>query len=221
LVTVIKIGGSLAEERKSLVHLCKELIIFSKNYEIIIVPGGGKFADTVRYLYNKFNLSNEIAHEMAILAMDQYGLLLKNIMKEAILTYSLKDALKASKRRILSIILPSKIMFSLDPLEHSWRVTSDSISAFIASSLKAENLILAKDVDGIFTADPKRNDAKMFKRISASKLLKERFGCIDEFLPRILIEKQLVCYVVNGKHPNRLKSILEDKRDIYTKINPY
>ncbi|MCP8314812.1 MAG: delta 1-pyrroline-5-carboxylate synthetase, partial [archaeon] len=174
-----------------------------------------------RYLYNKFNLSDEIAHEMAILAMDQYGLLLKDIMKEAILTYSLKDALNASKRGILSIILPSKIIFSLDPLEHSWKVTSDSISAFIASSLKAENLILAKDVDGIFTEDPKRNDAKMFKRISASKLLKEKFGCIDEFLPRILIEKQLICYVVNGKHPNRIKSILDDKSDIYTKINPY
>ncbi|MGQ9468720.1 MAG: amino acid kinase family protein [Nitrososphaerales archaeon] len=222
MVTVIKIGGSLSEDSKSLVHLCKELIMISKNYEIIIVPGGGKLSDTVRYLYDKFKLSDEIAHRMAILAMDQYGLLLKDMMKEAILTYSLKDALKASKRRILSIILPSKIMLSLDPLEHSWRVTSDSISAFIASSLKAEKLILAKDVDGIFTADPiERNDVKIFERISASKLLKEKSGCVDEVLPRILIEKKLICYVVNGKHPNRVKSILEGKRDIYTKITPY
>ncbi|MCP8307124.1 MAG: delta 1-pyrroline-5-carboxylate synthetase [archaeon] len=220
MVTVIKIGGSLAEDPNSLINLCKELIIVSKKYGIIIVPGGGKFADTVRYLYDKFKLSDEIAHRMAILAMDQYGLLLKDMMKEAILTYSLKDALKVSKRGILSIILPSKIMLSLDSLEHSWRVTSDSISAFIASSLKAEKLILAKDVDGIFTADPKRYDVKMFEKISASKLLKEKFGCVDEFLPRILIEKKLICYVVNGKSPDRVKSIVEGKRDIYTKINP-
>jgi hypothetical protein len=220
MVSVIKIGGSLSENPNILVHLCNELNIFSKNYEIIIVPGGGKIADTVRYLYNKFKLSDEIAHKMAILAMDQYGLLLKDIMRETILTYSLKDALKASKRKIMSIILPSRIMFSLDPLERSWRVTSDSISAFIASSLKAEKLILAKDVDGIFTADPKKKDAKMFKSISANKLLKEKLECVDEFLPRILIEKKLTCYVVNGKHPNRIKSILEGKRDICTKINP-
>jgi len=221
MVTVIKIGGSLAEDPSTLVRLCKELIIISKNHELIVVPGGGKFADTVRYLYNKFKLSDEIAHRMAILAMDQYGLLLKDITKEAILTYSLKEALKTSKRGV-SIFLPSKIMLSLDPLEHSWRVTSDSISAFIASSLRAEKLILAKDVDGIFTVDPiRRKDAKMFKRISAIKLLKEKFGCVDEFLPRILIEKQLICYVVNGKHPDRVKSILNDKRDVYTRINPY
>jgi len=221
MVTVIKIGGSLAEDPSTLVRLCKELVIISKNHGLIVVPGGGKLADTVRYLYDKFNLTEEIAHRMAILAMDQYGLLLKDIMKEAISTYSLKDALKASKRGV-SIILPSKIMPSLDSLERSWRVTSDSISALIASLLKAERLILAKDVDGIFTEDPiKRFDAKMFERISASKLLKERYSCVDEFLARILIEKQLICYVVNGKHPDRIKSILDGKRDVYTKINPY
>ncbi|MGB9659277.1 MAG: delta 1-pyrroline-5-carboxylate synthetase [Nitrososphaerales archaeon] len=220
MITVIKIGGSLIEDQSSLVRLCKELIVFSKSYPIIIVPGGGRFADIVRHLYDKLKISDEIAHKMAILAMDQHGLLLKDIMKEALLTYSLKNALKASKRGILPIILPSKIMFSLDPLEHSWRVTSDSISAFIASSLKAEKLILAKDIDGIFTADPKKNDVRMFKSISANKLLKEKPGCVDEFLPRILIKKQLTCYVVNGKHPSRIKNILEGKRDIYTKINP-
>lgn len=220
MVSVVKIGGSLAEDSNSLVYLCNELNTFSKNYPIIIVPGGGNFADTVRYLYDKFKLSDEIAHKMAVLAMDQYGLLLKDLMKEAILTYSLKDALKSSKRGILSIILPSRIMFSLNPLESSWRVTSDSISAFIASSIKAEKLILVKDVDGIFKKDPKKSNLKMFKSISAGKLLEEKLGCVDEFLPRILIEKQLTCYIVNGKHPERIKSILEDKSDIYTRINP-
>jgi len=221
MVTVVKIGGSLSEEPNILVHLCNKLNIFSKDHDITIVPGGGNFADTVRYLYDKFKLSDEIAHKMAILAMDQYGLLLKDLIKKAFLTYSLKNALKASKRRILSIVLPSRIIFSLDPLEHSWKVTSDSISAFIASSLKAKKLILVKDVDGIFTSDPKRSSARMFKNVSANKLLREKLGCVDEFLPRILIEKQLICYVVNGKHPNRIKSILEGKRDIYTKINPF
>ncbi|MEM3451054.1 MAG: hypothetical protein QXL52_01445 [Nitrososphaerales archaeon] len=220
MVSVVKIGGSLSEDSINLFHLCNEINAFSKKYPIIIVPGGGKLADIVRYLYDKFKLSDETAHKMAILAMDQYGLLLKDMIKEATLTYSLKNALKTSKRKILSIILPSKIMFSLNPLENSWKVTSDSISAFIASLLKAEKLILVKDVDGIFTADPKKGNARMFKSISANKLLKEKLECVDEFLPRILIEKKLICYVVNGKHPNRVKSILEGKMDIYTKIKP-
>ncbi|MCP8304979.1 MAG: delta 1-pyrroline-5-carboxylate synthetase [archaeon] len=221
MVSVIKIGGSLAEDRSSLVRLCQKLVFLSKKHEVTIVPGGGGFADTVRYFYDKFRLSDDIAHKMAILAMDQYGLLLKDIMGEAILAYDLDDALQY--KRGLSIILPSKIMFSLDPLEHSWNVTSDSISAFIASSLKAEKLILAKDVDGIFTSDPmKDSKAKIFKRISAKNLLKENMkSCIDGFLPRILIEKQLTCYVVSGKHPERIESVLEGRRDLYTEITPY
>lgn len=221
MVNVIKIGGSLAEDPNSLVRLCKELITISKAHGIVVVPGGAKFADTVRYLYDRFNLSDETAHKMAILAMDQYGLLLKDVMEHAILVYRLKNASRTYGKGV-SIILPSKIVLSLDSLEHSWRVTSDSISALVASSLKAERLILAKNVDGIYSEDPtKRSDAKMFRKLSASRLLKERFGCVDEFLPEILIEKQLICYVVNGKHPNRIKSILENKRDIYTKIDPH
>ncbi|MCP8311883.1 MAG: hypothetical protein L6M37_02890 [Candidatus Methylarchaceae archaeon HK02M1] len=221
MVSVIKIGGSLAKDRSSLVRLCQRLVFLSKKNEIMIVPGGGNFADTVRYFYDEFRLSEDIAHKMAILAMDQYGLLLKDIIGEARLVYDLDDTLQYKKR--LSIILPSKIMFSLDSLEHSWNVTSDSISAFIASLLKAEKLILIKDVDGIFMVDPMKNSkAKIFKRISAKKLLKENMkSCIDEFLPRILIEKQLICYVVSGKHPERIESVLKGRKDLFTEITPY
>ncbi|MGQ9719149.1 MAG: amino acid kinase family protein [Nitrososphaerales archaeon] len=221
MVFVVKIGGSLAEDHGSLVRLCQELIAVSKKYEIVIVPGGARFADTARYFYDKLSLSDDTAHKMAILAMDQYGLLLKDVMGKAILTYSFKDSLQIAKSRTLPIILPSKIMLSLDPLKHSWGVTSDSISAFIASSLKAEKLILVKDVDGIFTEDPiKERNAKMLRRISAKRLLEGKTGCVDELLPTILIEKQLKCYVVNGKHPDRIKSILDGKQDIYTEIIP-
>jgi len=221
MVFVAKIGGSLAEDHISLVRLCQELIAVSKKYEVVIVPGGAKFADIVRYFYDKLSLSDDTAHKMAILAMDQYGLLLKDVIGDAILTYSLKDSLQIANDRNLPIILPSKIILSLDPLKHSWGVTSDSISAFIASLLKAEKLILVKNVDGIFTEDPiKKRDARMLRKISAERLLKGKTGCVDELLPTILIEKQLKCYVVNGKHPNRIKSILEGKPDIYTEIIP-
>ncbi len=220
MVSIIKIGGSLAKNQCSLVRLCQKLSLISKKHDIIIVPGGGDFADTVRYFYNKFKLSDDIAHKMSILAMDQYGLLLKDIIREAILIYSFDEALEYKKG--LAIILPSKIMFSLGSIEHSWNVTSDSISAMIASSLKAEKFILVKDVDGIFTADPKKKcRAKIFKRISAEKLLNENMeSCVDRFLPKILIENQLVCYVVNGNHPVRIESVLDGRKDLYTKIIP-
>jgi len=221
MVSVIKIGGSLAKDQDSLSRLCQKLNILSKKYQIIIVPGGGNFADTVRHFYYKFKLSDDIAHRMAILAMDQYGLLLKDILNKAILIDNIDNTIQYIKG--LYIILPSKIMLSSDPLEHSWNITSDSISAYMASLLKAEKLILVKDVDGIYTFDPLKNcKAKLFRRVSATKLFKEKItSCVDNFLPKILIEKRLKCYVVSGKHPERIKNILQCKKDIYTEITHY
>ena len=188
--------------------------------KLIIVPGGANFADTVRYFYDKYLLSEDIAHKMAILAMDQYGLLLKDIAGEAILTYSPDDAIKDGKG--LHILLPSKIMFTLDPLENTWDVTSDSIAAYIASYINAEKLILVKNVDGLLAEDINKNlKTKIIKRISAEKLLKEKNrNCVDGFLPKILIDAQLFCYIVNGKHPERIESVLNSRTDIYTEITP-
>ena len=45
---MIKVGGSLLEAPQSLEALGLELSGLAKKHRFIVVPGGGKFADTVR-----------------------------------------------------------------------------------------------------------------------------------------------------------------------------
>ena len=78
--TVIKVGGSLALNPQKLKILCRTLSDISQKQRLIIVPGGGEFADTVRALDKRFDLSVQSSHQMAILAMDQYGYLLANLV---------------------------------------------------------------------------------------------------------------------------------------------
>jgi len=156
MVEVVKIGGSLAEDSESLIALCEELGALAKSYRMLVVPGGGKFADVVREFYRNFGLSDTVAHKMAILSMDQFGLFLSSITPNSQTTYFLEKAEGLSSTGILPIILPSNLMFQKDPLKPSWDVTSDSIAVYIASLLLAKKLILVTDVDGIFTEDPER-----------------------------------------------------------------
>ena len=137
---VLKIGGSLSKDIVSLKNLCKEISDLSKKHQILIVPGGGEFANEVRSLDNKYKFSNEIAHKIAILAMDQYGLFLSELIPKSYVTYTFIE----KSRNLLPIFLPSQFLFQNDLLEHSWDVTSDSIAAFIANRLKAKKLILIK-----------------------------------------------------------------------------
>jgi len=216
---VIKVGGSLAEYPSALRTLCQALSSIAHSHRIMIVPGGGKFADTVRELYSIFSLDDTLAHRMAILAMDQYGLLLHGITPNSATTYSIGEAKKMAKT-VLPIFLPSKFMFSRNPLESSWDVTSDSIAAYIAGKIHAEKLILAKDIDGIFTLDPKRHrDAALIERVSVEELQTlSQATCVDKALPRVLSEMGIECYIVNGMHPERVRAILEGEQAISTRI---
>ncbi len=216
---VVKVGGSLAEDPANLKRLCQELSLLAKTHRILIVPGGGKFADTIRKLDKTFSLSNTVAHKMAVLAMDQYGLLLFDIAPNSYVSHSLTEIVN-SAGGMLPIFLPSTFMFREDPLEHSWDVTSDTIAAYIAGSLQAEKLILVTDVDGIFSEDPEKNlDATLIEELSAKKLLSwNRRTSVDRALPKILLQARLDCYVVNGRYPERIKLILEDKKTVCTHL---
>jgi len=220
MVEVIKVGGSLAENSANLITLCQELGALAKSYKMLVVPGGGKFADVVREFYRNFTLSDTVAHKMAILSMDQFGLFLSSITPNSQTTYVLEEAERLSSTGILPIILPSNLMFQKDPLKPSWDVTSDSIAAYIASLLLAKKLILVTDVDGIFTEDPEKNlNARMIAKLSVNELLDwNKRTSVDRFLPRILLKTKLDCYVVNGKHPERIKAILKGEKTLCTQI---
>ena len=216
---VLKVGGSLAEDPASLVKLCQKLGELAKVHRIVVVPGGGKFADAVRDFDRSFGLSETVAHNLAILAMDQYGVFLSDIAPSVHVSSVLDEACD-TPNDVLPIFLPSKLMFSRNPLEHSWDVTSDSISAYIAAVLHAEKLILVTDVDGVFFEDPKKNkDVTCIEELSVEELNDwNRRTCVDITLPKILRVTKLDCYVVNGKYPERIKDILENKKTVCTHL---
>jgi aspartokinase-like uncharacterized kinase len=114
-------------------------------------------------------------------------------------------------------------MFNRDPLPHSWNVTSDSIAGYIAKSIRAEKLILLKDVDGIYTDDPKKvNDANLIEKVTASELMETmtKPTCIDKMLPKVLRYSKIKAHIVNGLFPERLESILKGEPTRETLIMP-
>jgi len=217
---VIKVGGSIAENPATLKRLCKKLGEIGEQHRVTVVPGGGVFADVVRDMDRRFALAADTAHRMAILGMDQYGLLLSEMIPSSCIVYSLDDAVKFSLAKRVSVFLPSWLIIEEGFLDASWDVTSDSIAAHLAHRLDAAKLILATDVDGIFTEDPKKHlDAEFIKEISAVELvsLDERTS-VDLCLPRLLLDAPLECFVVNGRYPQRIKRIMTGQPTVCTRV---
>src|SRR4030065_479204 len=126
---VIKVGGSLAENPAALKRLCRKLGEIGEQHSVTVVAGGGVFADVVRDMDKRFALAADTAHKMAILGMDQYGLLLSGMIPSSCIVYSFDDAAKFSDAKRVPVFLPSLLIIQEGVLEASWDVTSDSIAA--------------------------------------------------------------------------------------------
>ena len=142
--TLFKIGGSLLAYPELLEATLAAIVDESARARVAIVPGGGPFADTVRNADRRFELTDDTAHWMAILAMDQYAHLLAGMRSELALVFSAHDVRATIASGRIPIIAPYHWLRDADPLPHSWDVTSDSISAWFASTLGASQLVLVK-----------------------------------------------------------------------------
>jgi aspartokinase-like uncharacterized kinase len=181
----------------------------------LVVPGGGAFADAVRDHYRRYRLGETTAHHMALLAMDQYGCLLSDLIPDSVLVTDLLSARRAAETGQTPILLPSALLVQADPLPHSWQVTSDSIAAWVAGLARARRLILLKDVDGLFAADP---DQGASAQLLTELTVEELGGGVDEYLSVVLAVLDLETWIINGQHPERLAELLESGRTVGTCI---
>jgi len=218
--TVVKVGGSLANYPAKLKALCHKLEEISRKYELVVVPGGGEFADLVRNVDTRFSLSSRVTHRMAILGMDQFGLLLSDFISKSATVNALKEVEYVLDDGKLPIFLPSNHLFNEEHLENSWEVTSDSIALFIAQQLDAKLVLLVTDVDGIYTSDPKVNtNAKLIANLSVTQLFAfDKRTSVDKNLAKMLIKSNVECFVVNGLFPERLEAILNGNETVCTRI---
>jgi len=145
---VLKLGGSLLD----LWNLGDLLLQFGQGRRILIVPGGGVAADTVRQLDVCGLLKAEQSHWMAIEAMSFNA----GLLRRTLVGVSAADGLELTPWR-----WPEGLPLVLDPagwllgsgcaaaaqIPASWDATSDSIAAIVAAAIGVESLILGKSCE--------------------------------------------------------------------------
>jgi len=189
---VVKVGGSLLPDAAKILTCLEET-----GRPLLVVPGGGPFADMVRFL----DLPPDPAHWMAILAMDLFGWYLAS--GGTPVTHRISIPLR------LEILLPYRVLRVRDPLPHSWDVTSDTISAWVASELGLDLLIL-KPVDGI------RRHGRLVTRVTEPLPCSEVDPCLIPFA----ITRRVRTAVVNARAEGRVRAFLEGGEVPGTVIEP-
>jgi aspartokinase-like uncharacterized kinase len=142
--TVIKVGGGLSADHGALEAVGAALALAGRRHRLVVVPGGGPFADAVRDFARREPVSEDAAHWMAILAMDQYAQVLAERIPGAVLVDE-PDAIGAAVGIAgVAVLAPFRWLRRTDTLPHRWDVTSDSVAAVVAGALGAARLVLVK-----------------------------------------------------------------------------
>jgi aspartokinase-like uncharacterized kinase len=219
LDAILKIGGSLSRGN-GLKALCREISRLGRRHRLLVVPGGGEFADQVRHACRRYRLDDTAGHCMALLAMDQYGYLLHQLIADSALMTDLISVDDCGGPGRVSILLPSAPVGRADPLPHSWQVTSDTIAAWVAHQTNSLRLVLLKDVDGLLTVETENKSSNGLIAALDVEQLAGHTGGVDEYLSRFLVSRQMETWVINGLRPERLGELLSTGHTIGTRIVP-
>ena len=145
-LAVVKVGGGLSAIPGALDAVAAALASAGRSHRLVVVPGGGPFAVAVRRFADGAALSDDAAHWMAMLAMDQYAHVLAERIPAPLVEEpgAITAALSSGG---VAVLAPYRWMRAADVLPHSWDATSDSVAAFVAGALDAERLVLIKPAD--------------------------------------------------------------------------
>jgi aspartokinase-like uncharacterized kinase len=145
-LVAVKVGGGLTAFPGALDRVCRALSGLAGEYRVLVLPGGGPFADAVREFQRKETVSADAAHWMALLAMDQYAHALAERIAGAVLVDEPGTVPRALDQGAV-VLAPYRWMRAADVLPHSWNATSDSVAAFVAGAFEASSLVLIKPVN--------------------------------------------------------------------------
>lgn len=139
---VVKLGGSLFNSD----NLRNWLKVLAGCGSVVVVPGGGPFADQVRQAQHRWGFDDSSAHIMALLAMEQFGRMLCGLQPGLAAATTIQQIREVLERGGTPVWMPTSMVMAASGIEHSWGVTSDSLAAWLSGQLGADKLILVKSV---------------------------------------------------------------------------
>jgi aspartokinase-like uncharacterized kinase len=147
---VVKLGGSL-DAAGRLGEWARALAFAPTRSAspLLVVPGGGPFADAVRAAQQRWPFDDRTAHAMAVLAMEQMAHLLCALAPSMARTDDVDDPPPSFGVPTARVWHPCRELLGggwrdAGEIPADWTVTSDSLAAIVAARIRAQGLVLIK-----------------------------------------------------------------------------
>jgi uridylate kinase len=217
LKIAVKIGGHLFPTElgaEKIIEYAETLTrIVNQGNKLLVVTGGGgearKYIDIARKLGADETVCDQIGIDIS--RLNAYLLISKlgNLAYPEVPT-SIKDA------KIFFQTGKIVVMGGLTP-GHS----TTAVGALMAEAIKADFYIIATDVDGIYTADPKIDrKAKKLDKITARKMLEMALAgkcwagtyALDPLAIKVIERSKIPTYYINGRDPKNIERTIKGEK---------
>ncbi len=195
---------SISEEIKSV----KEM-----GCEIAVVVGGGNiYRGSQR---DKNVIDSVTADYMGMLATVINGLALQNCLEKKGLDTRVLSAFEMRefcepyiRRRAIRHLEKGRIVIFVGGTGNPY-FTTDTAAALKAVEVKAEVILKATKVDGVYSADPlKSHDAKRYEKLSYMEILQNRLKIMDSTAISLCMENNIPIVVFNLFKKGNLKKVV-------------
>ena len=207
---VVRVGGSVLASPPNPVLIGKYANLLNnlkkQGHQVVAVVGGGALAREFINIAGELGLDEAKRDWAAIHVSRLFAQLFVMLLGEngcGAVPVSLDDAFDCLKRGKIVV------MGGLKP-----GMTTDAVAAMMGERMKADLLVKASDVDGVFTKDPKKHsDAKKIDELSfndLSRLFEENkhkagiHQILDPEAVKILEKRRMRMVVVNGFKPENV-----------------
>lgn len=192
---VVKLGGSLSVSGRLADVVA---LVAAARRPVVIVPGGGPFAEAIRALQKEEGFDDATAHGLALLSLNETAKLMFTLAPQRLVpteTLGEIDAVLASGR--IPVWLPYKLSVDDAAIPHDWSATSDALAARLAERLDGAAVVLVKSVDAKLGLKPQAHaDA----------------GLVDPVFPLIVERAGLPWGILGPSGQDQLASLLGVER---------
>lgn len=213
--TVISLGGSLITgnfNAKSINKYAEVLRTIQKDSEkLVVVIGGGKPAREYIKVIKDMGLPNNAQDNIAITITHANAKLMALTLNHN--THKLaNETIPRTEKEITEILNKYSILICGGTIPGQ---STDSVSAKIARELKADLLINASDIDGVYDSDPKKNkNAKKYKSLTYDEFYNiinqneqspGKYALFDKKAAEIIRQEKIKTIMIDGTDPKELE----------------
>ncbi|MGO8732311.1 MAG: UMP kinase [Terriglobia bacterium] len=199
-VTVARIAEEVGEVRKL-------------GVEVAIVVGGGNFIRGV--VASESGIDRVVADHMGMLATVINGLALQDALENHGCSTRVTTAIEMReiaepfiRRRAIRHLEKGRVVIFAAGTGNPY-FSTDTAAALRAMEIKADVILKATKVDGVYDADPQKvPDAKMFSRINYLDVLSRGLKVMDTTAISMCMDNSLPIIVFNLNVPGNLKRVI-------------